>query len=101
MKMYILVRDDVPLGHAMVAVAHASLACYLEYRDHPDVEAWLSGPFYKAVCKVDEREWSRAAEAGDFVVMTESALDGREVAMAFRPRSEWPKPFRFFRLYRE
>jgi peptidyl-tRNA hydrolase len=39
MKMYILVRDDVPLGFAIVAVAHASLAAYLKlklYREPPD-----------------------------------------------------------------
>lgn len=32
MKMYILVRDDVPLGIAIVAVAHALLSGYLKYR---------------------------------------------------------------------
>ena len=53
MKMYILVRDDVPLGFAMVAVAHASLACYLKFQHAPAVSAWLSGPFFKAVCKVN------------------------------------------------
>ena len=100
MKMYIVVKEEVELGHAMVAVAHASLACYLKFQEHEDVGEWLAGPFFKAVCKVNEKEWERAAEAGDFVVMTESALDGREVAMAFRPREEWPKAFRFFKLYR-
>ena len=45
LKMYILVRDDVPLGFAMVAVAHASLAAYLKFKDKPDVQQWVSGPF--------------------------------------------------------
>ena len=45
MKMYILVRDDIPLGFAMVAVAHASLAGYLRFQDEPEVREWLSGPF--------------------------------------------------------
>lgn len=100
MMMYVLVRDDIPLGFAVVAVAHASLACYLEFREHPDTKAWLDGPFYKVICKVNEREWERAKEAGDFVTLTESALEGRDVALAFRPRMEWPKAFRFFQLYR-
>lgn len=30
-KMYILIREAVPLGFALVA-AHASLACYLKFR---------------------------------------------------------------------
>jgi hypothetical protein len=34
-------------------------------------------------------------ECGD-----ESALDGAEVALAFKPREEWPKALRFYRLYR-
>ena len=37
MKMYILVRDDIPLCFAMVAVAHASLAGYLQFQDEPEV----------------------------------------------------------------
>lgn len=101
MKMYILVRDDVPLGFAMVAAAHASLAAYLEFREHPDVAAWLAGPFRKAVCKVGEAEFAQAREVPGHVVITESALGGREVAIAFRPREEWPKMFRFLRLYRD
>ena len=32
--------------------------------------------------------------------MSESALDGAEVALGFRPRAEWPKSFRFLPLYR-
>jgi len=64
MKMYILVRDDVPLGFAMVAVAHASLAGYLRFQDTPEVKAWLSGPFFKAVCSVNAKDsrmpnWSK------------------------------------------
>jgi hypothetical protein len=45
--MYVLVRQSVPLGFAIVAAAHASLAAYLRFRDTPEVTQWLSGPFYK------------------------------------------------------
>jgi len=100
MKMYILVRDAVPLGFAVLASAHASLACYLRYRDSPEVATWLSGPFYKVVCRVTDEELARAKEVEDHVVLTESALDGQETAIAFRPRADWPKAFKFFKLYR-
>jgi peptidyl-tRNA hydrolase len=99
--MYILVKEDVAVGHAMVAVAHASLAAYLKFKDAPEVAEWLSGPFYKTICKVNAKEFERAKECEDHVVITESALDGAEVAIAFKPREEWPKGFRFYRLYRE
>lgn len=100
MKMYILIRASVPLGFAMVACAHASLAAYLRFRDEPEVAQWLAGPFRKVVCKVGDAEFAAARAAGDFVVITESALDGAEVALAFKPRAEWPRAFQFFPLYR-
>ena len=69
MKMYILVRDDIPLGFAMVAVAHASLAGYLRFQDEPEVREWLSGPFFKAVCKVNAKEFENAKQVADLVQM--------------------------------
>jgi len=101
MKMYILVRDDIPLGSAMVAVAHASLAGYLKFQGTPEVEQWLSGPFFKTICKANAKEFANAKEVPDHVVLTESALNNQEVALVFKPREEWPKMFKFLRLYRE
>jgi peptidyl-tRNA hydrolase len=100
MKAYILIREDVPLSYAMVASAHASLAMYLKFKDTPEVQEWLEGPFYKVICKVDEKEFERAKTVEDHVVITESALEDQEVAAAFKPRSEWPKMMQFLRLYR-
>jgi peptidyl-tRNA hydrolase len=100
MKMYILIRESVPTGFAIVAAAHASLACYLKFIDTKEVSEWLSGPFYKAVCKVNDKEFENAKTFEDYVVLTESALNNQEVALAFRPREEWPKPFKFYRLYK-
>ena len=88
MKMYILIRDDVPTGFAVLAAAHASLAAYLKFRESPAIEEWLAGPFYKAVCTVNEKEFEKAKSCPNHVVITESALDDREVAIAFEPRDE-------------
>ena len=57
MKMYILIKDDVPVGFAVVSAAHASLSAYLRFKDAPEVEEWLSGPFYKVICRVSEKEF--------------------------------------------
>jgi peptidyl-tRNA hydrolase len=100
MKMYILIKDDVSTGFAVLAAAHASLAAYLKFRDCAEVGEWLSGPFYKTICRVSDAEFARAKECPDHVVLTESALDNREVAIAFKPRDEWPKSFKFLKLYR-
>ena len=98
--MYILIKDDVPLGFAMVAAAHASLAGYLKFRDSPEVEQWLAGPFRKVVCRVSHREFEQAKMVSDYVSITEASLNHSEVALAFKPRSEWPESFRYLRLYR-
>jgi hypothetical protein len=100
MKMYILIKETVPVGFALVASAHASLAAYLKYQETPEVREWISGPFYKAICKVNDTEFEQAKSFPDHVVITEAALQGAEVALAFKPREEWPKAFRFYRLYR-
>ena len=100
MKMYILVKEDVPPGFALLSVAHASLAAYLKFQDTPEVKTWLGGPFYKVICKVTTRQFEDAKQVPDHVVMTESALEDREVAIAFKPREEWPKSFKFYPLYR-
>ena len=100
MKMYILVKEDVPTSFAMVATAHASLAAYLKFKDTPEITTWLSGPFYKTICRVNDKEFEKAKTYEDSVLITESALDDQEVAIAFKPREEWPKSFRFYQLYR-
>jgi len=100
MKMYILIKESVPLGIAMVTVAHASLAAYLKFKDSPEVKEWLAGPFRKVVCKVTETEFEKAKAFEDAVVLSESTFDNQEVAIAFKPRQEWPKAFKFFKLYR-
>ena len=100
MKMYILVKDSIAEQFAIVAVAHASLAAYLKFEDSPEVKEWISGPFYKVVCKVNAKEFENAKVFEDNVLLTESALDNQEVALVFKPREEWPKPFKFYNLYR-
>ena len=100
MKMYILIRESVPSGFAILAASHASLACYLKFMDSPEVAEWLSGPFYNAVCRVNDTEFENSKKFEEHVVLTESALDHQEVAIAFKPRVEWPKPFKFYRLYK-
>lgn len=100
MKMYILIKDSLTYNHAIVAASHASLAGYLAFKDTPEVKEWLEGPFYKVICKVNEKEFENAKAIPDNVIMTESSLANKEVAIVFKPREEWPKMFKFFGLYK-
>ncbi len=97
--MYILVKDSIPIGKALVATAHASLACYLKFQNNDEMKEWLSNSFYKVICKVNDKEFENAKTYDDFVILTESTLDNKEVAIAFKPRTEYPKSFKFYRLY--
>jgi peptidyl-tRNA hydrolase len=100
MKMYILIKEDVPTGFAILAAAHASLAAYLKFKDTPEVAEWLAGPFYKVICRVNDKEFEQAKTFPEHVVLIESALNNQEVAIAFTPREEWPKSFKYYRLFK-
>ena len=47
-----------------------------------------------------DKEFEKAKTFKDSVLITESALNYQEVALAFKPREEWPSAFKFYRLYR-
>ena len=112
LKMYILIKEDVDLGHAILAAAHASLGGYLtftEWRSRMEAseidsivntDRWQRESFRKVICKVNDKEFEKAKEYPHHRVMTESGLDDQEVAIVFAPREEWPKFFKFLRLYR-
>lgn len=98
LKMYILVRDAIT-GFAPVAIAHASLATYLKFQDHPDVKEWLKSSFKKVVCWASDEEIATCINTTeDWVEITESKANGVRVAIGFRPRTEWPKFFSSLRL---
>jgi peptidyl-tRNA hydrolase len=100
MKMYILIKESEPLGLAINTSAHASLACYLKFKDTPEMKEWLSVSFKKVACKVTDAQFEQAKQFENHVVLTESSLDNQEVAIAFNPRQEWPKFFKFLSLYK-
>lgn len=98
-KMYILIKESVDLGHAVLSAAHASLSGYLTFKDDPAVEDWVTNSFRKVVCMVTDDEFDDAKQYSDHRVMTESSLDDAEVAIVFKPRNTWPDFFKSLRLY--
>lgn len=99
MKMYILVKNDVPDKFVPVITAHASLACYKKFEDDENMQKWINSIFKKVVCSVNDKEFENAKKEEKNIVMTESALNNKEVAVAFCPREEYSKQFRFFRMW--
>ncbi len=99
MKMYILIRESVPSKMAPVIAAHASLACYKKFEEDENMQNWINSIFKKVVCKVNDKEFENAKKEGQHLILTESALNNEEVAIAFSPRAEYSKQFRFFRMW--
>ena len=100
LKMYILVRDSIPLGLAVNSVGHATLACYRKFPYNSDMKAWVNSHHFKKVtCVVNDGQFESAKKVKDHIVMTERALGGEETCIAFCPRTEWPKYFQFYQLF--
>lgn len=100
LKMYIFVTNDIPLGHAVNSVAHASLACYLRYDTDTVMNDWVACSFKKVTCEVSRQELEKLALREErHVKITESALDNKLTAVAFCPIREWPREFLDYNLF--
>lgn len=99
MKMYIIVKDNIPDKLVPVITAHASLACYRKFEENENIIKWINGIFKKVICLANETEFDNLKNETDFVVLTESSLDNKEVGLAFCPREEYPKKFKFLKMW--
>ena len=99
MKMYILIKEEVPAKLVPVISAHSSLACYLKFKDDTEMQIWVTNIFKKVVCKVTDIEFEKAKTFEKHLVLTESAFEGKEVAIVFCQREEFPKPFKFYKMW--
>jgi hypothetical protein len=94
----ITIIDD---GHVALGACHGTLMCYLKYKDTDAMKEWLDKSFRKVLCVVNENQWWEARSfAFNRVIVTESAFGGAEIGMVFAPRAEWPKCFKFYRLFK-
>jgi hypothetical protein len=98
LKMYILVRKRVPIGIGTVNAAHAALATYIKFKDDQEIKKWLKA-FYKVVVAVSDTQFRKAKRIPHHVVIREDRYHNSEIAMAFKPRMNWPKSFLEFPLY--
>ncbi len=99
MKMYIVVKDTVPDKLVPVITAHASLACYKKFETNTDMQQWINSIFKKVVCVVNDAEFNRLKDEDNVLLLTESALDNAEVCLAFCPRENYPKKFKFLKMW--
>jgi len=100
LKIYILMKEDIDLGHAINGVGHGVLMLHKKFKNDPIYQDWLNNHFRKVTCKVSEVEFQQAKEFNNYITITEMAFDGAEIGLVFAPRKEWPKAFKYFRLYK-
>jgi len=99
MKMYIVIKNDVPDKLVPVISAHASLACYKKFEENENMQKWINSIFKKVVCLANETEFNNLKKDSESVLLTESALNNKEVCLAFCPREEYPKKFKFLKMW--
>lgn len=97
--MYIIVKNNISDKLVPVITAHASLACYKKYETNENMIEWINGIFKKVVCVVNETEFESFKNDENNIVLTESSLDNKEVCIAFCPREEYPKKFKFLKMW--
>ncbi|WP_339924534.1 peptidyl-tRNA hydrolase [uncultured Cyclobacterium sp.] len=99
MKMYIVVKDNIPDKLIPVITAHASLACYKKFEENEQMKQWIGGVFKKVVCLVNEASFNNLKSETENILLTESSLGNKEVCLAFCPREEYPKKFKFLKMW--
>ena len=100
LKQHILIKNNIPLGLAVNAAAHAGLIGYLEFQELPETKEWLEKSFKKVTCSVTPTEFETLKT--HFVhskIVTESALGGEEVAIVLAPMDKVPKVLKALPLY--
>jgi hypothetical protein len=98
-KSYICLLDWVDPGHAINSASHAGTIIMLKWSDDPIVKEWTENSIRKVTCSVTEKEFTHLKQFDDYQVITELAFEGKEVGLVFKPRREWPKYFKFLRLW--
>lgn len=99
LKMYILVREDIGLGHAINCVGHAAASAVLNWNEDDTFQKWKRHSFRKVTCKVSRQRFEEAKQYGDYILISEDVLNDTEVALAFKPRETWPEFFKKLKLY--
>ena len=99
MKMYIVLKNNIPDSLAPVVAAHASLACYRKFQNDYRMSTWIHGIFKKVVCVASPQEFDQLKDETDYVLLTESTFKHQEVCLAFCPRKEFPNKFKFLKMW--
>ena len=100
-KEYILIKEGTPDEFVPAICAHAALIGHLQWHAIPAYQFWLMNSFKKVVCKINTEEFNSIKDMNlNIKVVTESALQGKEVAIVVMPNISLPKEFKQFKLWK-
>lgn len=102
MKMYICLKEDLPVGIAMNTAAHASLLCHTTFGDTANYKEWFNLSFKKVTCAVTLAEFAMLKTLLNTVLITEDRMGGQEVGIVLCPRhdTEWPEFVNLLKLWK-
>jgi hypothetical protein len=106
LKSYICILDWVDSGHAINSAAHAGTIIMLEWPNDPMVIEWTKNSIRKVTCKITPEQFGYLKQFEDHYIITELAFRsikdpaGKEVGIVFKPRDEWPKYFKYLKMWR-
>lgn len=84
LKMFIVLRWDLPAEPSVVAASHAGLGTYLTFIDNPLMQEWQKTSFIKKIKRAkDFQHWQHLKTLGKHRVFTESSLNNAEVSIGF------------------
>ena len=92
LHMLIVLKNGVEPQYAPVSSAHAALSAFLKWGNDPLTKKWVNGIFNKHIKGATPEEFEKAKNEkyGDKIVITESNLDGEEVAIVYRIVEKYP-----------
>lgn len=109
-RMYILVRESIPLGKAINSVAHGAIGANDLWQHIDEYQKWKALSYRKITCKVSDREMqviykSMKEHEIPYLEQTENSLNGEHTLTVVFPidrrRIENDlKPFNYLRLYK-
>ena len=99
-KTYICLLDTIDPGHAINSAAHAGTIIMLNWADDPIVKAWLKDRIRKVTCAITANEFIYLTGFDlEHQVITEAAFNDESVGIVFKPQLEWPKYFKYLKLW--
>lgn len=86
LKMHIVLRPDISVETAMIAVAHASIGTYLTFKDDDVTKIWENNSFKKVIHKsINLHQFKSCRELGPHRVFIESSMGNSAMSVGFKP----------------